>query len=494
MLLKYGNGQTSQSQCVALSVLSYKTLLLYNQSNMVSAISTLIGKVLKKYDKWSRTLAAPNGYLYGLPKCFRRVVKFNPIDKSITIIGPDLGLGWKWLRGAMTDSGVIYCPPYLSNNRHILKIDTNTDMVTVLNANLLLLEEDWVLGLSIRMWESCALALNGCIYCMPADGCRILKLDPNNGDPIISNVGHDLGRGINKYKGTVVGIDGCVYGIPYKSKRILKYDPINNITSFVRNLNIALFVGNLKCSGNGVLGRDGCIYALDKYGGVLKIDTTHNSHCFVGNTVESSHRGTGWSDGTLGIDGCIYWPPSNATHILKYDPHSNRTSLVGDDLGHGKLKWSGVCTVPDGIIYCLPGRASRILAIDPLKEYTLSLKNNMEEHPENFGCLFTLAMTFPMTRTLIGKSKTLAIRKHRNSSDRIPKDTNFDRAVTKFGQKKVLELLDECMCPIDRVCTVSNFHPFMIAASCKNSRVCVIYHLLRQMPSFANCTIRFSNV
>ena len=228
---------------------------------------------------------------------------------------------------------------------------------------------------------------------------------------------------------------------------------------------------------------------------MLKIGTRNNSYRIMESRVYWERGVTGWRDGILGIDGCIYWPPYRAAQIMKYDPHSNLTSLVGDNLGtHVREKWMGGYAAPDEVIYCLPYNANRILAIDPLKEYTLSMKNNMEEHPENFGCLFTLAMTFPMTRTLIGKSKTLAIRKHRNSSDRIPKDTNFDRAVTKFGQKKVLELLDECMCPIDRVCTVSNFHPFMIAASCKNSRVCVIYHLLRQMPSFANCTIRFSNV
>ena len=44
------------------------------------------------------------------------------------------------------------------------------------------------------------------------------------------------------------------------------------------------------------------------------------------NLVESGHRGTGWGsgwrNGILGIDGCIYWPPNHGTHILKYDPNS----------------------------------------------------------------------------------------------------------------------------------------------------------------------------
>ena len=93
----------------------------------------------------------------------------------------------------------------------------------------------------------------------------------------------------------------------------------------------------------------------------------------------------------------------------------------------------------------------------------------MEEHPEQLGCLF-------------------------HPSDDIPNETNFDRAVTKFGQTKILELLDECMPPVHQSCTVSNLYPFMIAASYESSHLSVIYHLIRQMPSFANCTNRFSDV
>ena len=42
---------------------------------------------------------------------------------------------YKWNEGAMTESGVIYCPPY-GSCRGILKMDTNTDTVKVLNRNL----------------------------------------------------------------------------------------------------------------------------------------------------------------------------------------------------------------------------------------------------------------------------------------------------------------------------------------------------------------------
>ena len=170
----------------------------------------------------------------------------------------------------------------------------------------------------------------------------------------------------------------------------------------------------------------------------------------------------GWGDAILGIDGCIYWPPQDASRILKYDPHSNLTSLVGgDDFGTDTYKWKGGCLATDGVIYCLPGDAQRILAIDPLKEYTLTLKKNMDKHPEKLGCIF-------------------------QPSDDIPHVTNFDRAVTKFGQKKVFELLDEYLPLVDQVCTISHLYPFIIAASYKTSDLSAIYHLLRQVPFFIN--------
>ena len=125
----------------------------------------------------------------------------------MTRIGPDLGDDkYKWWGGAiLTDSGVIYCVPRRSR-RGILKIDTNTDNVTELDANLLPeggpADED--------MWLSCAAAPgDGCIYFMPANADRILKVYPNNGDAM-SSVGDVLVGGVNgfhKYIGTVVGID-----------------------------------------------------------------------------------------------------------------------------------------------------------------------------------------------------------------------------------------------------------------------------------------------
>ena len=316
-----------------------------------NAITMLVGEELEGGgNKYCGTLAAPNGSVYGIPSHARRVSKFNPVDKSITYIGPDLGNDeWKWRRGAITESGIIYCIPVDSGRRRIyssrhgiLKIDTNTDNVTELDANLLPERGVW-------MWLSCAAALDGCIYFMPCMARRIMKLDPNNNDAMTS-VGVDLGDGEWKYSGMVVGIDGCVYGMPNESKRILKYDPINEITYFVG----VEADEDFACFRNAAaLGRDGCIYAVTQYCRVLKIDTTNNSHRFVGNSIQSDHYGMDpVGDAILGIDGCIYWPPeNNSSRILKYDPHSgDKSSHLGDDFGNGQ-GWSSGALVTGGVIY-----------------------------------------------------------------------------------------------------------------------------------------------
>ena len=333
----------------------------------------------------------------------------------------------------------------VDSNRGILKIDTNTDTVTELDVQ------------RYQGWRSCAAALDGCIYFMPYHARRIMKLDPKNNDAI-SSVGDDLGEGLYKYIGTVVGIDGCMYGISQQSYRIVKYDPINDITSFVGDEVDQFF----DCNGDGALGRDGCIYASRRGGRVLKINTHNNFHCVVGNKLNPCHYYN--SDAILGCDGCIYWPPLDGHFIRKYDPDTDRLSFFGNDFGSHGLKWYGGCLASDGVIYCMPHRENRILSINPWKEYTHSMKNSIVEHSRQLGLLF-------------------------HPSNDIPDVTNFDRAVTKFGHKKVLEAFADCMAPLHRLCAVFNLYPFMIAASYESSDISVIYILLRQVPSsLVNCT------
>ena len=152
--------------------------------------------------------------------------------------------------------------------------------------------------------------------------------------------------------------------------------------------------------------------------------------------------------------------------MLKYDPHSNQTSMVGDDFDDmsWSYRWYGGSLASDGVIYCIPNDTKRILCIDPFRAFMLYMKKSVEDHPEQLGCLF------------------------QSSIDSIPDKTNFDCAVVKFGYKKILKMLHECMPPVDKMWAVKNLYPFMIAASYKISDVSVIYQLSRQiLPSLVDC-------
>ena len=125
----------------------------------------------------------------------------------------------------------------------------------------------------------------------------------------------------------------------------------------------------------------------------------------------------------------------------------------------------------DGVIYCFPNfNSNRILAIDPTGDLLATTKINMQGHPEEFGSLFQAIEA--------GENSTL----HASL-------TNFDLAVVKFGYSKVFEILEKCIKPVHDFCTESNLYPFMIAASCKESRLCVINHLLRRDLCWVNSCI-----
>ena len=123
------------------------------------------------------------------------------------------------------------------------------------------------------------------------------------------------------------------------------------------------------------------------------------------------------------------------------------------------------CTAVIGhtcVQYCMNSILMYSTCIDPWNEYISTLDNNMVQHPEQLVCIF-------------------------HPSDDITTETNFDRAVTKFGYKKVMKVLEACMPPADRLCVVSNLYPVMIAASFKMSDISVIYQLLRKSPSLVHC-------
>jgi hypothetical protein len=117
----------------------------------------------------------------------------------------------------------------------------------------------------------------------------------------------------------------------------------------------------------------------------------------------------GFSD--FGNDGCIYWPPCRSNRALKFDPETKLRSLVGDDFGGETsiTKWKSGLAGPNGAIYCIPNGATRLLVIDPLKEFVIGLQTNLEQYPEELGCLFKIDDKH--CKTTFEPSESLASRK-----------------------------------------------------------------------------------
>ncbi len=329
---------------------------------MSNSIVSLIGRKFPRGgQKWGDSVLCPaNGCVYGIPSFASRVLKFNPKDNSTTEIEPDLGNDpWKW-KGCVfaPNNNCIYALP--NRNTSILKIDTSNDTVQKLDVTL---PESGDVG--DYRWVGSALADDGCIYCFPFNARRILKLDPSN--DTVSSVENDLGDGGWKYSGTVKAKDGCLIGIPYASNRILKFDPNNpDKTSIVgEELN-----ESFKCFGNGALADDGIIYAVTTDGKILAIDVDNNSHSFVATAPQSIDNG--WYGAIAGEDGVIYFPPYDASRVMKYDIITKKTSLVGEDLGDdGNKYFGGSVKSRDGKIYCIPYDAEQVLSIDTNPETLL---------------------------------------------------------------------------------------------------------------------------
>jgi hypothetical protein len=420
---------------------------IHYQIMLLPSLTTIIDIGDKGKEKWPSFVDGKNGFLYGIPFNARRVVKFNPLDKSLTEIGPDFGEGeYKWMCGVLANTGSIYCAPYCAD--HILKININDGTVETLD-NVDLPET------GSRLWLSGALATDNHIYYMPAHARRIMRLNPDNDS--LSSVGDDRDDLVEewwKYRGTVVGNDDFLYGIPYDATHIVKFDLTNPDTTFTVGEEV---VEGFKC-GNGVVGGDGYIYAVNRSGQVLKVDATRNNYTWIGDPISNMGRSNGWGDPIVGADKCIYWPPFYANRVLKFDPETQQLpSLVGDDLGEGGEKWRSGALATDGAIYCIPFSSSRVLVIDPFNECSATLQTNMKLYPQELGRLFL--------------------------KDEECDETFFESSLRKFGGDKVFELIEVCL-PLDVEWADGahngNLTPFMVAASCENCAVSVIYYLLRR--------------
>lgn len=414
----------------------------------LAPVAKLVGYEIEGHLKWSSCVTGADDCIYGIPCNARRVAKFDPSDKSLVEIGPDLGRAmWKWQGGVLANDGCIYCLRSGNPDNSVLKIDTVNGNITVHQS---VLPESGAM-----MWAAGALGPDGCIYYMPAYALRVLKFDPR--DLSFESVGEQVRGHGWKHFGTVVGNDGCIYGIPNEATAIVRYNPTNQHTSYVARE----AKDGFGCKGNGALGRDGHIYAVNVDGQVLRVDLKNDTYNIFGAKITSENpqqMSKQWGDAILGNDGCIYWPPSKAKYTLKFDPGNNSVTQVGGEFKNSIYKWSCGAATSDNIIYCLPINASHVLEIDPFSEFVSSLQNNLVTRPGDVGCLFN--------RDVFG-------------------ETGYESAVRKYGLDTVTKVVHRNITN-NSSCAGVGLPLFILAAACDKSATPLIYNLFRSDPSLMN--------
>jgi hypothetical protein len=141
-----------------------------------------------------------DGCLYGIQNEAYRVLKFNPVDKSMKLIGPDLGVN-KWMCGVLAKNGCIYCSPKCDRDPKMLKINTHDCTVVTFDTER-------------REWCSGVLAPDNCIYYMPLDESsntnQILRVDPSTDKLSYITV---PSKGL--FLECVLGKDNCIYGFTF---------------------------------------------------------------------------------------------------------------------------------------------------------------------------------------------------------------------------------------------------------------------------------------
>ncbi len=435
-------------------------------------------------------------------------------------IGPDLGDGeCKFKASVLAKNGIIYCLPCCRSS-NLLKIDTNPhpmsnhydggggndvnvdvdvdgegrDESTRTVVSVLDVSESLPHIGGIWMWISGALASDGCIYFMPCEAQCILKLDPVDDTFTIFGEAHGLGASgvignAYRYKGTVADRNGYVYGIPIGTARILRFNPANGRIQFIRTRDCVDF----SCF-HGAIMNDDFIYLIKDNGVVLEFglgdyynedgneDDCYATHSYIQGFTQSLRDCKGWGRPVLGRDRCIYWPPSHASRTLKFDPETRSISLVGDFFfgtttdtaaaaatntagSRPTSKWCSGAAASDGHIYCIPFNSNQVLSINPFREFAMTIQKNMKFYPKELGRLFV-----------------------RNKNG----NTVYQDAVANFGLAMIYrEIIDGCIPryieygsgsgPVSGcsdIMIMEKVQSFLVAASCDNSAMDVIYTLL----------------
>lgn len=197
---------------------------------------------------------------------------------------------------------------------------------------------------------------------------------------------------IEQLKGCYVATDWAWHDIQDRCE--FNVERVDTATS-LSSIDISSLISTAYKYGGGVLAPNGCIYFIPYNATyVMKLDPETGATELIGDTINANNAGYAsykYRGGVLGPDGIIYCVPYYAKYVMRIDPTTDAVSFMSTDVktttyaNTTTTMWSGGVLGPDGKIYCIPFNAGYILVIDPVEQtvYNLADSNNSKINVED---------------------------------------------------------------------------------------------------------------
>ena len=290
----------------------------------------LVGPKLPGLWKWHGAVEDPaTGLIYAIPQTATKVLRLAPAgclrnneEPQVDLIGPDLPGRWKFYGGLYSHTaqaiyGIPACAP------GVLRIGLPDEKIEVIGD---LPEGGW-------KWHGGCTTADGQVWGIPSNSLSVLRISPHPDGDVVSTIPGPSGKPLvggqhrddDKYKylgGVVSPVDGCMYCIPSDADRILRVDPSTASCSYVGRDLSDIAKGQSRGQNkwqNGFAGADGCIYAIPlKCERVLRIDPTkEDCASLIGGPFEGLNL---WEGGVEGSDGALYCMPLKCDRVMRIAP------------------------------------------------------------------------------------------------------------------------------------------------------------------------------
>eukprot|EP00933_Yihiella_yeosuensis_P024636 TRINITY_DN19095_c0_g2_i1.p1 TRINITY_DN19095_c0_g2~~TRINITY_DN19095_c0_g2_i1.p1 ORF type:complete len:497 (+),score=65.45 TRINITY_DN19095_c0_g2_i1:35-1525(+) len=152
--------------------------------------------------------------IYAVPSDAGKVLRIDCINKDVREIGHPLGGTTKYIACAVGSDGCIYAPPF--NAGRVLRIDTGRQVRQI--------------GPELYFaggggYASAVCGSDGNVCALPSSASHILHIKCG-ADPVVQTIGPEFPAMPHKFNAGILAEDGCIYGIPCNAGRVLRLRPL----------------------------------------------------------------------------------------------------------------------------------------------------------------------------------------------------------------------------------------------------------------------------